>query len=289
MDCGAEAVFTANQAVFSLLGQLGIRPDVVLGHSTGESSALVGSGAIQIQNDDRLIQGVLEHNALYEEMIAEKQIPEGVLLTVGGIDRKNVLSVIEESDGLYLAMDNCPHQVVLYGSDRVIERTSERLRNQGAICTRLPFSRAYHTPLFQPFCDRMSKFFAGLEIVPPKVEMYSCITARPYPQDVAEIRRLASEQWMQPVRFRETIESIYDAGVRIFVEVGPRHNLTAFVDDILRGHPYLAIPSDIPHRPGIIQLNHLVGLLGARRANAVGCPTRDEHRSACPLRKDARP
>ena len=52
-------------------------------------------------------------------------------------------------------------------------------------------------------------------------------------------------------------------GVRIFVEVGPRGNLTAFVDDILRGQPHLAVPADIINRPGIGQLNHLVGQLAA--------------------------
>jgi acyl transferase domain-containing protein len=43
------------------------------------------------------------------------------------------------------------------------------------------------------------------------------------------------DQWAEPIRFRETIETMYADGVRVFLEVGPRGNLTGFVDDILAG------------------------------------------------------
>ena len=66
---------------------------------------------------------------------------------------------------------------------------------------------------------------------------------------------------MSPVEFRKTIEKMHDEGVRIFVEVGPRGNLSSFVDDTLRGRPHLAVPVDSFSRPGIAQLNHFVGLL----------------------------
>jgi acyl transferase domain-containing protein len=87
--------------------------------------------------------------------------------------------------------------------------------------------------------------------------------AQPFPEDPTEIMRLAAGQWSQPVRFRETIEAMYDDGARIFVEVGPNGNLTGFVDDILQNRSYLAVPSNLPHRSGISQLHLLIGLLAA--------------------------
>jgi phosphopantetheinyl transferase/acyl carrier protein len=66
------------------------------------------------------------------------------------------------------------------------------------------------------------------------------------------------------VEFQKTIEAMYDDGVGIFVEVGPRGNLSAFVEDILRGRPHLAVAADTMNRSGITQLNHLVGLLAAQ-------------------------
>ena len=68
---------------------------------------------------------------------------------------------------------------------------------------------------------------------PPKVELWSCSTAGRFPDEPAAVQELAVRQWRTPVRFRETIRGMYDAGVRVFIEVGPRGNLSAFVSDTL--------------------------------------------------------
>jgi acyl transferase domain-containing protein/phosphopantetheinyl transferase/acyl carrier protein len=262
MDCGAEVVFTANQALFTLLSRLQLQPQAVLGHSTGEYSAFFASGTMLLDDEAQLIQHILDLNGIYEQLLMQGEIPEGSLIAIGTADRDFVLSLIEQFDGrLYMAMDNCPQQIVLYGTASVIAKAVEQLQSRGAICAALPFSRAYHTPLFTPFCRQLDGFFRHVRIVVPKLEVYSCATARPYPNDPSAIRRLAAEQWSRPVRFRETIETMYAAGIRIFVEVGPRGNLTAFVDNILRGRPYLAVAANVARKSGISQLNHLVGLL----------------------------
>src|SRR5262249_11243468 len=64
-------------------------------------------------------------------------------------------------------------------------------------------------------------------------------------------------------RFRETIEALYENGTRVFVEVGPRGNMTSFMEDILRGREACAVASDARRRPSTAQLNHLVGRLVA--------------------------
>ena len=61
-----------------------------------------------------------------------------------------------------------------------------------------------------------------------------------------EIRSLLVEHWTSPVRFRETIEALYADGARVFVEAGPRGNMTAFVEDILRGRPACAVAAAMP-------------------------------------------
>jgi phosphopantetheine--protein transferase-like protein len=273
MDCGPELVFTANQALFTLLSKLQLQPQAVLGHSTGEYSAFFASGTVLIDDEAQIIQHTLELNKIYEQLLVKGEIPEGSLIAVGAADRDFVLSLIEQFDGrLHMAMDNCPHQIVLCGTASVTAQAVEQLQSRGAICAALPFSRAYHTPMFKPFCQQLDGFFQNLRMVAPKLEVYSCATAQPYPNDPGDIRRLAAEQWARPVRFRETIEAMYTAGMRIFVEVGPRGNLTAFVDNILRGRPYLAVAANVGRRSGISQLNHLVGLLAAH-----GVPMQLDH------------
>jgi acyl transferase domain-containing protein/4'-phosphopantetheinyl transferase EntD len=273
MDCGPEAVFSANQALLALLGRLDIRPQAVLGHSTGEYSALYASGTIRVDDEEQIIRHILDLNGIYERLMNENRIPAGGLVTVGAVERERVSSIVEQSGGLlHMAMDNCPHQMVICGDGAALAAAVEQLKGSGAVCVPLPFSRPYHTPLFRTFAEHLHEFFRRVKLAPPSVKMYSCMTAGPYPEDVEEIRRLAAEQWARPVRFRETVEAMYEDGVRLFVEVGPRGNLTAFVDDILRGRPYLAVSANVSRHDGITQLNHLVGLLAAH-----GVALRPEH------------
>ena len=173
-----------------------------------------------------------------------------------------------KSDGeLYIALDNCIHQVVLCGHESVIDRLVTVLTPKGAICQKLPFARAYHTPWFEVFSKPLKQHFDRLRIGQAQTALYSCVTAGPYPHDPEEIRALAAVQWSSTVRFRETIEGMHRDGVRLFLEIGPRGNLTGFTDDVLRSKPHAAIPSNVQHRSGIVQLHHMLGQLVAHGLN----------------------
>jgi acyl transferase domain-containing protein len=72
-----------------------------------------------------------------------------------------------------------------------------------------------------------------------------------------------AQQWALPVRFRQTVENMYNDGIKIFVEVGPRGNLTSFVEDTLKGRSFVAVTANEHNRSGIFQLNYMLGLLAA--------------------------
>src|SRR5262249_46797242 len=155
-------------------------------------------------------------------------------------DPELLKSLIDKDPELFVALDNCRHQVVLCGTEAAIGRVLESLADKPAVCQRLPMGRAYHTPYFDKFADSLRVYFDSLEIASPKTDLYSCVTASRYPSETESIRDLASKQWAKAVRFRETIEAMYADGVRIFVECGPRGNLASFVDDNLAGRKYAA-------------------------------------------------
>ena len=266
MDLAVISVFAANHAMSVLLDRLEIRPQAVLGHSSGEFAALLASGVILDQNEDHIVDYTLEAVDIIQSM--EKQIPEAKLVAFGNLDSNTMASMIEASyQTIYLAMDNCPHQKILCVPNEAFPCFLEMIENKGAFFNILPFQRAYHTPLFQPITDRLSGLFNHINMGLPHTRLYSCSVAQPVPQDSDEIRQLAAGQWSQPVRFRESIEAMYDDGVRIFIEVGPKNNLSGFVDDILQDRSYLAVPSNVSHRTGISQLHHLIGLLVAHGVN----------------------
>lgn len=268
MDSGAETVFCANQAMYALIENLGIRAHAMVGHSTGEHSALLASRVVEVADDDELIQHILGVYEVFDKLNATSDIPEAVLLAVAGADHAFLEKQVEASNGeLYIALDNCIHQVVLCGHEPVIDRLVGILTPKGAICQKLPFARAYHTPWFEVFSKPLKQHFDRLRIGQAQTALYSCVTTGPYPQDPEEIRSLAAVQWSSTVRFRETIEGMHRDGVRLFLEIGPRSNLTGFTDDVLRSKPHAAIPSNVQHRSGIVQLHHMLGQLVAHGLN----------------------
>ena len=261
MDVGPEAIFAANQGAFAFLRRLGLRPDAIVGHSTGEYSALIAAGAQDV-DESRIGADILALNGYYEALSAAGGIARGQLIALAGVTAEALRPLLAQRDDLFLAMDNCPHQQVVCAlSDETAAWLEEKLTGMNALSARLPFDRAYHTPAFQSFCDGLHPFFDRLTIRPPHTTLYSCISAAPMPDDPAEIRRLAINQWANCVRFRETVDRMYQDGISIFVECGPRNNLCAFVDDVLKGRPHLAVPLDVEHRDGIAQANHMIAQL----------------------------
>ena len=262
LELGSESVFIASQALLELLRRFGLEADAVVGHSSGENSALVAAGVLDLGTGEYLREHITRLNGMYREMETAGKVARGKLLTVGAVDRERIMELVEASEGqLYLALDNCRHQAVLYGSEEVIETVSARLRSEGALCSLLPFDRAYHTPEFAPVARLIDRFYDDISFSSPTLPIYSCATTDRFPDEPSEIRRLTVIQWQSRVRFTETVQRLYREGFRHFVEVGPASNLTNFVNDILRGEDHLAVPVDSRKRSGVTQIQHLLGRL----------------------------
>ena len=258
VDYGSESVFTADMALFALLHALGLRPDAVVGHSTGENAALFASGLVRVTQDS-LVAIVRRMNAIFGDVHAGASVPTGTLVTVGAIARDVIDRILVEHPEIHLTMDNCPNQVILFGPPASMESVRADLAGQGAVCTDLPISWAYHTPFVAPMADAFANVLHEGLIGAPSAKVYSCATAGPFPDDVAGIRATMHAQYVSRVRFSETVRRLYADGVRVFVEVGPGGVLTGFVGDILRDQPHLALASDSRRAPG---LEHLLGMLG---------------------------
>jgi acyl transferase domain-containing protein/phosphopantetheinyl transferase (holo-ACP synthase) len=263
LDIAVESVLTANAAVHAVVRRLVRRIDALVGHSTGEHSAAMAAGALDLDSDDRLAAFCLGLHDAYADAAERHRVPAAILLALGTDARGARRIAATAGPGLFLAMDNCPHQVVLVGDVAAAGRARELAAADGIVCEQLPYDRAVHTPLFAPYAEDLRAVFSQLPVRSPHGALWSCTTAAPCPEDPGEIRELLVEHWTSPVRFRETVEALHDDGVRIFIETGPRGNLTAFVGDILRDRQFCAVAADTLRRPGIAQLNHLAAMLAA--------------------------
>jgi malonyl CoA-acyl carrier protein transacylase/phosphopantetheinyl transferase len=264
MGGAVASVLTANRAVASVLRTLGLRPDVVVGHSTGEYSALLESGAVDAPDEAGLVEQLRLGDTLSRRLEADGRIPTGTLLATALADEATVAAVLRDhADRAWLALDNCPAQQVVFATAEAAAAVTQELRAAGALVQPLPFGRAYHTPLFSAVDDDLVDVLDRLPLRPPGTEVWSSATAAPYPTDPVDVRRLLLTQWSAPVRFRETVLALHDAGVRVFIEAGPRGNLRQFVADTLAGRSHLAVAADHHLLPGRTQLQHLVAALVA--------------------------
>jgi len=257
-------VTAAARAFLDLLARFRVNADAVVGHSSGEFAALWAAGSFRPENDAELVRAIVSGTQSTARVAASDLVPQAVLTAIGGADPQAVAETVRRSEGrLVVALDNCPHQVVLAGDEAATAKALDELRGQGGLCQRIPWDRPYHTDTVAPICRFVAEYFEAFRLHPPRVEWWSCATAARFPDDPEAIRELCVRSWRTPVRFRETVEAMHAAGVRVFVEVGPRGNLSAFIDDTLRGRPHAAVPMDLHRRNGLEQLCHALGLLAA--------------------------
>jgi len=270
-------IHTANSAISRLLAALQVKPDAVLGHSFGELSALEMAGVLRPgEGEDRIrfARHAYEH---LHELSHERDLPVGRLLAVGGAEHAQIDALLSRfPDSLRLAMENCPHQYVLCASgpkmDEVVAEAEKALSSEGAICSLLPIRRPYHTSFFEPAFPLEKAYYEQVGVHPPWIPVYSCSTTEVFPEEPGAIVEVAARHWMSCVRFQKTIQKMHEQGFRIFVDVGPRGNLCAFVGDVLSDAPHLALALNRSQRSDLVQLLRTLGVLAAQ-----GVPLRVDH------------
>jgi acyl transferase domain-containing protein len=234
----------AGQAVYDLLGQVGVRPAMSAGHSYGELVALATAGAI----DEADLVALSRRRA--EAILSAAGDDPGAMAAVKGT-ANDVRSVLGEGAEVVVANDNAPDQVVVSGPTGALDGAVSRLSEAGLTTKRLPVACAFHSPVVAAATDTLAAVLADLDVRSPTIPVWSNTTAAPYPNDPDEIRRLLAGQVGAPVRFTEQIEAMYEAGARIFVESGPGRVLTRLVGQILGDRPHAAIAVDASGDNGV--------------------------------------
>jgi malonyl CoA-acyl carrier protein transacylase/phosphopantetheinyl transferase len=250
----------ASQALTELLAGHGVPPAMFLGHSLGETTAMTlaeGLGPNPPRHVEALARAV---GGLRAELLRVSQHVGEAGVAVSGVDRGRIERALEAHAGqAFLALDNCPHQVVLLGERSAIDAIAADLRTGGAACLDVSLGAPFHTPLFSGAAGMMSAFYDGLGVRAPRISVWSGAGNAPFPDDAREIKSLLVRQWAETVRFAASVRSLYDRGVRVFVEVGPGDTLSGFIVDTLGDRDHLAIACDSPWFGGV---EHFLAALG---------------------------
>jgi len=232
------------------LKKLGIIPDMNAGHSLGEWLAGYSSELAEVNSVKALI------DVLNPETF---ELKDSKFIAIGaGIE--TIKPIIEEIPNIYISNDNCPNQVILCGSNSALDELVPVLKSKQIFHQILPFQSGFHSPFI---ADKLDVILAGMEkaqFQKIKIPLWSATTLEPYPSDQDAIRKLSAEHLVEPVRFRELTDKLYEEGSRFFIQVGTG-GLIGFIDDTLKGKAFSTIASSVATRSALAQFQRVVAAL----------------------------
>ncbi|MGN0064833.1 MAG: SDR family NAD(P)-dependent oxidoreductase [Nocardioides sp.] len=247
-DVAQPTLGLASMAMTRLLRRAGVEPAAAGGHSYGELAALAAAGAY---DEATLIElSAARGESVLQAVEASGGDPGTMAALALPIDEVRALAA--EFPTLVVANHNSPKQVVLAGPTADVRAAVQAWGARGVRATLLPVACAFHSPLIATAGQRLAERIAPLDLRAPRIPVWSNVTAEPYPVgDDAAVGRLLVDQVTEGVRFVEQVESMYAAGVRVFVEAGPGRVLTGSVGKILGDRPHTAIACDASGESGL--------------------------------------
>lgn len=206
------------------------KPAMVAGHSLGEFSALVASGALSFEDGLRLVAA--RANAMQKACEANP----GTMAAIIGVDDEKVEEICAEvsKDGKLVipANYNCPGQLVISGDIEAINEACEKLKEAGAKrALPLKVGGAFHSPLMQPAKDELQAAIVQTTFSTPKCPVYQNVDAKPY-TDAAEIKANLIAQLTSPVRWTKSVQNMIADGADDFTECGPGKALQGMIGRI---------------------------------------------------------
>ena len=221
------AIFLHSVILASIIRTLS--PDGAAGHSLGEYSALVSSGAIQFYEAIKLVQ--TRGQAMQQAGIDNP----GTMAAIIGLesDKVDVLCKEASVEGIVQSANfNSPGQVVISGSVDGVHKAMELCKTEGAkLVKELVVSGAFHSPLMGPAKEKLNASLDETNFYESKFPVYTNVTALPS-STKEETKKMLYEQVTSPVRWEETINNMIKDSYDEFYEIGPGKVLQGLVKRI---------------------------------------------------------
>jgi|MGYP000589555708 [acyl-carrier-protein] S-malonyltransferase len=213
--------FVSSLMVLDAVERLGIEPSFCAGHSLGEYTALVATGALSFDDGVRLV--VERADAMHEAGLAAP----GTMAAVLGLDDDDVEIACRRADSdVWVANFNAPGQIVIAGSPEGVAKASEIAKELGAKRVMpLQVSGAFHTPFMTAARDRLRVAITAASPRDTEVPVVSNVDALLHATG-DEWSSLLSAQLSNPVRWKHCLLTLAAEGVTGFVELGPGGVLT---------------------------------------------------------------
>ena len=222
------AILTTSVAIYRLLADKGIEPDMVAGLSLGEYSALVAAGALDFKTAVAL---VAKRGSFMEEAAPAGS---GKMVAVLNAEVSLIEAVCQEASAIGVvspANYNTPSQIVIGGEVAAVDKAVELLKDAGVKrLIPLNVSGPFHTALLKPASERLAEVLETVEFSDFVLPLVGNTEATVMEKE--RVSELLTRQVMEPVRFYDTIAKMQEAGVTEFIEIGPGKVLSGFIKKI---------------------------------------------------------
>jgi [acyl-carrier-protein] S-malonyltransferase len=225
------AIFLHSVILAKVLGD-DFAPDMVAGHSLGEFSSLVATGALSFEDGLRLVAA--RANAMQKAC----EIQPGAMAAILGLDDFTVEDICQRlTDVVVPANYNCPGQLVISGTVAGVDAACIKMTEAGAKrALKLNVGGAFHSPLMEAARVELEAAIVNTEFKSPICPVYQNIDAKPY-TDIEHIKHNLIAQLTGPVRWTQTVEQMLRDGATSFTEVGPGKVLQGLVKKVNRDIP----------------------------------------------------
>jgi [acyl-carrier-protein] S-malonyltransferase len=226
------AIFLHSVILAHVLGD-NFRPDMVAGHSLGEFSALVASGALTFEDGLKLVS----KRALAMQKACELQ--ESTMAAIVGMEDEAVEKIIASIKGevVVAANYNCPGQLVISGSVKGIDIACEKLTEAGAKrAMKLNVGGAFHSPLMDPARKELAEAINKTKFSNPICPIYQNVIGQAVTNSEI-IKENLIAQLTSPVRWTQTMKNMIANGMKEYIEVGPGSVLQGLLKKIDRKMP----------------------------------------------------
>jgi len=225
------AIFTVSVAAWRVLKEeLDLEPYLVAGHSLGEYSALVTSGALSFSEGVHLVR---MRGKFMQEAVP---VGEGGMAAVIGLERSRVKELCEraaDKEVLVPANFNSPDQIVISGHLSAVDRAIPIAKEMGAKrAVKLEVSAPFHSPLMESAGRRLAEELEKVEVKDLKVPVITNVEAEPN-SEPSRVKELLVRQVSSPVLWEDSVRKMVQMGTEAFVEIGPKRVLCGLLRKIV--------------------------------------------------------
>jgi len=224
------AILTASIAILRVVEQeTGLKADYLAGHSLGEYSALVCSGALSFADAVRTVRS---RGTFMQEAVPVGTGTMAAMLSIEKAELDDICREAAQGEIVSAANFNSPGQIVIAGNVAAVNRAIEIAKNRGFRKSMLlPVSAPFHCALMKPAADRLSAVLDSIEMGDMRLPVVANATAAPN-ADQGQVKPLLVTQVCAPVLWEQSVSTMIAAGVSRFVEIGPGKVLSGLVKRI---------------------------------------------------------